>query len=1030
MPSNGESLEFLVNKYFSNSTESLLSELKFVWELSGSDWHGALMRAIENSSNPERFITSFSRYLKGLENIDHIILMGCEDDIFLRLLERVFSQSPFLTEVVLLYPNLPFETYCSSDLRRALSPQEWIRKLELPDFPQSNEEVISFLRDRGLVSFRGNRWIMDVFRNNLGWGYRKSLFRIAVRDIVFHQDVVSVAEDLSNLADALLQYVYQIFYCLYSFKYGVPQIQKEDFSVGVCRFVILAMGKLGGRELNFSSDIDLLFFYEGEGETTKGVTNREFFSWIGQELIQFFSGHTESGVIYRVDMRLRPYGKVGSLVETVSNAVEYYYQYGRAWERQALVKCRPCAGDISLGFEFLDSMRSFIFPKFFDDKTLEDVSRTKTLSEKHSIEQGRGFYDVKLGKGGIRDIEFTVQLLQMLNGGRTPSLRVTNTIEAINALAYEGYLQPFDADTLVRNYKFLREVEHILQIEYGTQKHQLPESPEILDEFARRLGYETGEAFLNVYLHKTNENREVLKNFLSAHATGNLWVYELISREPIEDEVGSKLKEFGFTSPEKAKELFISIVDGPSHNLNPLHVREIIIKVIPSLCTAFSKMKCPDASLERFCDQVLRIRMPGTLFSLFSENPNLCEIFVYLTSLAPSLSEIWLRNPGVLEVLFQGGVYNSIPSPSDLTGILGSMKKTVNPVSAHYRLKEEEFIRIAVGDILGWYSVPQVNEQLSQLAEVIVQDIAKEIIRSLYWNEESSELPFAIVGLGKIGGYEMTYGSDLDLIFVYDDEERVEDVINRLQVSGGSLPELFSKVASKIIEKLKQPTEFGTLYEVDPRLRPYGSKGVLAIGYSEFEEYYSSTAEIWEKLVLMKGRIIFSGDSDFSDRLERLLKSLAFSFDVSNEGIDRIEYLRSKNASLSSPNDLKKAEGGVAELELIVRFWQRMYADLSDKVKTPKVREAINALKYERGDLQEKWHFLSDTFDFYLKVLNRCRLYTGARNTIIPEDLPKDVIEMGFGNIDLFEELERRKNKIHEFYLFTLEEVRDWVKLK
>ncbi|MCX8064722.1 MAG: hypothetical protein N3G21_06060 [Candidatus Hydrogenedentes bacterium] len=1021
-------LESIINKHFSNSTESIISELKFLWELGDEGWREVFRSAIEDSSNSERFITSLSSYVKEYGSSELLIKEFCKDIEFLRLLERVFSQSPFLTEVALRYPNLPLHTYNSSDLRRSLSSQEWVERLNLPDFNLSEEDFISCLRERELISLRGDKWVVENLKQYLGWEYRKCLFRIAVRDIFLHQDVVSVAEDLSNLADGLLNSVFHIFYYMFSKKYGVPLVQKEGLSPSRCRFVILAMGKLGGRELNFSSDIDLLFLYEGEGETSKGISNREFFSWLGQDLIRFFSEHGESGIIYRVDMRLRPYGKSGSLVETIANAVEYYYQYGRAWERQALVKCRPCAGDLSLGFEFLESMRAFVFPKFFDDKTLEDVSRTKTLAEKYSIEQGRDVYDVKLGKGGIRDIEFTVQLLQMLNGGRSPSLRTTNTVDAINKLSLEGYLKPFEADTLIKNYKFLREVEHRLQVEYGTQKHRLPESLELLNEFARRLGYESGEAFLNVYLLKTDENRKILKNFLSAHATGNLWIYELISKEPITEELLNRMRGYRFENPEKAKEFFVSLVDGPPHNLNPLHVRETVIKVIPNLCVAFSKMKSPDASLERFCSQVLKIRMPGILFSIISENPSLCEVFVNLTSLAPSLSEIWLRNPGVLEVLFQGGLQDVVPLVSDLKEILEAMKNTVSPSSAHYRLKEEEFIRIATGDLLGWYTVYQVNEQLTHLAEVILNDITKEELDNFTWIKELTELPFAIIGLGKIGGYEMTYGSDLDLVFVYDDSEKGKNFFEELQEKGYSPVEFFSKVASKIIERLKQPTQFGSLYEIDSRLRPYGSKGVLAIGYSEFEEYYSSVAEVWEKLALMKGRVIFSGSTEFSSRLEGRLQTLAFSFDLTSEDIERAEYLRAKSINLSPPEDLKKAEGGLAELELIIRWWQRMYSESSFKVRTQRVREAINALANEKNDLIENWNFLLDTFDFYLKVLNRYRLFTGARNTLIPENLPQDVIEMAFGEIDLFKELVKRREKVHRFYLLTLGEVRTWVK--
>lgn len=1024
----------MLDKYFFNAGKNIKDDLFFLYRLGGDDdkWINIFSEVIEESSNPERFIVGFVNYVRVFNSVELLVRKCLEDKRFLRLFERVFSQSPFLGELIIKYPELPFGTYGSKDINRVLTSDEWIDSLNLPINFQSEEEVISYLRERGLISLQGGRYDLKPLMDYLRWGYKKCLFRIAVRDIVFHQDVVSVAEDLSNLADGLLGMVYKVFYSLYSSRYGKPQIFREGSFSPECRFVILAMGKLGGRELNFSSDIDLLFLYEGEGETQKGISNREFFSWLCQDLIRFFSEHTEAGIIYRVDMRLRPYGKVGSLVETISNAVEYYYQYGRAWERQALVKCRPCAGDSSLGIEFIERMRPFVFPKFFDDKTLEDISRTKALAERHSLEQGKGVYDVKLGKGGIRDIEFTVQVLQMLNGGRSESLRVTNTIEAIRNLAMEGYLKVFDADTLIRNYKFLREVEHRLQIEYGTQKHQLPESKELLDEIAKRLGYSSGEAFLNIYLHRTAENRKILENFLSFHAAGNLWVYELISKGQMDEELYARLREYRFKNAERAKELFVSLVDGPPNNLNPLHIRESVIKIIPSLCEQLSRMKDPDLALERFCYQMLKIPMPGAVYSILNENVNICKVFVYLTFFAPSLSDIWLRNPGVLEVLFEGDTYTRVPTKEDLKNILESMKRSANPLSAHYRLKDEEFVRIATGDILGNYSVFDVGRQLTQVAELILQDIAEDTLNEFMGLGGGVDVSFAILGLGKIGGGEMTYGSDLDLVFVYDDISYCKNGMLGRGLSGVSMPEFFSRVASRIIERLKQPTQFGSLYDVDPRLRPYGSKGILAISLNQLKDYYEHEAEIWEKMALMKARVVFERGTILG-KVQSLINKCAFNFPVSMEDIQRSEEIRLKMVHQSSHDNLKKSEGGIAELEYSVRWWQRLKIDECPELATPSVVKALDFLSKIIPEKIGKWQFLKETFETYLKIINRCRLFTGARSStlsseilgLIPELLP----EISFVPTP-YKYLENLKEEVHQFYLETLGVVQEWVKSK
>ncbi|HOV33383.1 MAG TPA: bifunctional [glutamate--ammonia ligase]-adenylyl-L-tyrosine phosphorylase/[glutamate--ammonia-ligase] adenylyltransferase [Candidatus Hydrogenedens sp.] len=1026
---NKESIQKILNKL----TNSVHEDLNFLYSISLQDWQNKLDSLICETSNPERVIVYLTQFIKKLSEQNLSIHKYLQNQKSLRLFERIFSQSPFLSETVINNPEYLDELLADTTLSRALTKHEWLSKLGW-NKNLSSAELMEYLISNQFITPKKD-WDLKKIMNHLRKLHKKALLRITTRDIVEHQEVKSIAEDLSSLADAHLEICLNLNYVFLEQKYGIPinysEIEQKNIP---SRFVIMGLGKLGGRELNFNSDIDLIFVYDGDGETQGGIngqiTNREFYSKLGEYIIKFLSEHTEEGMIYRVDMRLRPYGKVGALAESLSNSVEYYYQYGRAWERQALVKCRPCAGDINLGNEFLEMMRPFVFPKFFDDKTLEDIHQTKLMVEKQVAEQGQTNYEVKLGRGGIRDIEFTVQLLQLLNGGRHPELRMTNTIEAIYQLMEKGYLKPFDAETLMNNYCFLREVEHRLQIEYGTQKHTLPQKTNELDEFARRLGYTSGESFWRIYKEKTQEVRTILEQFVAVKSSGNLWVYDLVSAQSEGKEGLNKLKSLGFENVEKARDMFRELANGPEQSPHSLHVRENFIEIIPFLCEEFKKTGSLDTALEQFYSQVSRLLVPGVVYSLLKENHNLCSFFVTLTSRAPALAEIWIKEPSIIEIFLQEELIDEKSTADYLSSLLQQLKKSVFPESAHYRLKDSEWLRIALGDLLDKFTIEEVCEQLTLLAEVILQDIMDESLIEVEKKNGNPPLPFAILGLGKIGGGEMTFGSDLDLIFVMDDTypndstEKYDDKISPV--------EYFSDVSSRIIKRLKEPTNFGILYDIDTRLRPYGSKGVLVITLTQLKEYYEYTADIWEKMALMKARVV-AEKGTFAVNLQETIKNLSFYCSISVEDIKRSEEIRLKMVQQTNPNNLKKSEGGIAELEYAVRWWQRMKVEQCPQLATPSVIRALNILNKLYSEQSQQWTFLKETFDIYIKILNRHRLFTGIRSSTLSEQtlqfLPQLLPEVNLSPSPI-EFLNNTKNKVHQFYVKTLQEVKQWLNKK
>ncbi|MEK7794256.1 MAG: hypothetical protein AAB353_06990, partial [Candidatus Hydrogenedentota bacterium] len=343
---------------------------------------------------------------------------------------------------------------------------------------------------------------------------------------------------------------------------------------------------------------------------------------LGERIIGALTEQSAEGQMYRVDMRLRPHGHMAPLAASMATTLEYFEAHGQAWERQALVRARAIAGDKGLGESFLEQTRPFVFPRYFDDVLLEDIRRIKERMEAEVSRRGETDREVKLGRGGIRDIEFTVQILQLLNGGRIEELRTPGTLDAIDALGRHGLLKPFEALTLARNYSFLRRVEHRLQIEGAQQVHVLPESPEALDDFARRLGYESGEAFFRLYREHAEDDRAILEQFFAAKGGGYLWLDELLAPDAEAREGLERLRTMGFADAEGARETLLDLCIGSDRRPNSAHVRQRFREIAPALLRAAIKTADADAGLLQLGQLVGNIGAPGALFDIIGDGPS------------------------------------------------------------------------------------------------------------------------------------------------------------------------------------------------------------------------------------------------------------------------------------------------------------------------------------------------------------------------------------------------------------------------
>jgi len=569
---------------------------------------GGLARALALSADPDAALLGLGRFLDASPARDEELGRMAAEPRYAELACTIFDQSHFLTDIVCRRPEHMAWLWEEAPLDRARSRDDMAAAMQ------------AAARDADSTAACG----LALRRVR-----QREILRIAVRDIHVRAPLPSVAEDLSNLADAALEAALERIRPELEERFGRPVCTDSAGEARAIDFAVIALGKLGGRELNFSSDIDLLFIYTEEGATTGGrspaLDTAEFFQKLGEQVIRLVSEQTAEGLLFRVDMRLRPYGRMSPLALSLDAALDYYSRYAQPWERQALIKARPAAGGLDLGSRFVEETRPLVFPRYFDDATLEAIRDIKQQTEAQTADRGETDHEVKLGRGGIRDIEFTVQTLQMLNGGRMPELQTPSTLPAIDALGRRGHLTAFEATTLASNYVFLRQVEHRLQIEGSVQRHVLPSVPDKLEGFARRLGYASGTSFMADFQDRTEATRAILERFLASEGSGQLWTYDLLSAHS-EGHVGTaRLADYGFRDPEKARRELLALSAGTEAQPHPLHVRQQFAAIVIHLLEALAASPDPDGSLVRLGRILANLRAPGAVYETVKGNPAHCR---------------------------------------------------------------------------------------------------------------------------------------------------------------------------------------------------------------------------------------------------------------------------------------------------------------------------------------------------------------------------------------------------------------------
>ncbi len=818
--------------------------------------------------------------------------------------------------------------------------------------------------------------------------------RIGARDLMPSVSVEETVRELSALADAALDAAYRFARAEVERDYGVLHLPESGQAN---RFAILGMGKLGGGELNFSSDIDVIFLYESdEGESAGGArgksTPREFFSAVARKIIHAMGQVSEEGFVFRIDLRLRPMGNSGPLVQSVGSSMLYYESWGQCWERAALIKARPAAGDLDLGKEFLREVEPFIYRRYLDYTTVEELRHLKLRIENELLSPAEKERNLKLGYGGIREIEFFTQALQLVNGGYVPAVRGPSTLPALARLAEHRLISPRERDLLTDAYRFLRQAEHKVQIVQEAHAHSIPQSADEERAFARRLGYRAkGKAserglFWRDHARHTKNVRKIFDRLFygaqkereadAASATGLVW-NDLDRRELVTKELG----RLGFKNPELSYDNLLAVRDGETY-APPSPKRLKVMRALgPALLVELARSGAPDQALANLARFSHSIGGRTGFLTLLAENPHTLRLLTTLFADSQFLTDLFLNRPELIDTLIRADLTRIEKSRGEM---LGELRRALDEsadfedrLNALRRYKNEEFIRIGLHDLGGAIELMQALAQLSDLADACVEG-ALEIACAELAQKHGAVAGgrFAVIGGGKMGGRELDYNSDLDLIFIYDAPEEAQSRGG----PQGKLPahDYYVRLGQKLIACLAAPTEEGIAYRIDMQLRPSGKSGPLVSSLGAFREYHNSSSLLWERQALIKTRCV-AGDPSLGKEAEHIAAAFAYGSSLDAQGIAEIHHLRMRMERELAREDsthfnLKKGRGGLVDIEFITQMLQLTHGHRLAAVRRRGTVEALRALHDEKILKRGEFRLLAEGYLFLRRVDHRLRL--------------------------------------------------------
>ncbi len=840
-------------------------------------------------------------------------------------LPRVWGYSRFIAQSCIRYPGQFDALLRSGDLQHVRAEADYIEMVRVAIAPAT---TLDELGDR-LRSLR--RWEM---------------VRIAWRDLAGWAALDETLADLSRLACAIVDQTLGRLHQWQCEEIGRPLGRHTGHAQ---HMVVLGMGKLGAGELNFSSDIDLIFAFPEDGEIAGGrvvLSNEEFFVRLGRALVNILEQSNEHGRVYRVDMRLRPFGSTGPLAMSFEGLEAYYQAHGRQWERYAMIKARVVAGDTGAGDGLMKILRPFVYRRYLDFSSFDELRAMKQRIESEVRRKGME-HNIKLGAGGIRAVEFIGQAFQLIRGGREIELQERPIQQVLKRLADSGYLPRHVVDELIAAYRFLRRVENRLQEYDDEQTHTLPVQSADRERLALSMGHASAADFEN---ELTRHMRHVHGHFeqLIAMPQADQGVGEDSGLAAVwhgrfdVEKSQAALAQAGYDDVGEVTRLLTQLRNGSAFRaLTPQgHAR--LDQLMPLLLAAVAKARHPAVTLQRLLRLIETIARRTTYLSLLVEHPLALSQLVKLAAASPWISQLLLRSPILLdELLDPRTLYAPLDRQSLVAEIVQMLERVPgNDLEAQMEalrlFRQTNVLRVAAADVAGVYPLMVVSDHLTEIATVSLQQVL-----GLAWRHVAAKFGnprlrvdgaeraagFIVVAYGKLGGIELGYGSDLDLVFIHDDTGDIPQTSGPVVIDNATF---FVRLGQRIIHMMHTATSAGVLYELDMRLRPSGASGLLATGINGFANYQRRQAWTWEHQALVRARVV-AGDEGLARRFDAIRDEvLSAPRDVDKlrgEVIDMRARMSAEHGSRDPGQfDLKQDEGGIADIEFIVQYGVLRYA--------------------------------------------------------------------------------------------------------
>jgi glutamate-ammonia-ligase adenylyltransferase len=834
----------------------------------------------------------------------------------LRELPGIWAMSEFAARVCLRDPNILIDLVESADLTTAYARNGYRERLQTAL--------------RGIASEADLHRALRRFRE-------REMLRIAWRDLSGRASVDAVLADLSCLADVMIDEALSWLYKELCTQMGTPLDSKGNAE----RMVVLGMGKLGGGELNFSSDIDLIFIFPEPGFTDADSpkSNEQFFTRLGRALIAALDQQTADGQCFRVDMRLRPYGESGPLAMSVPAMELYFVEQGREWERYALIKARVVAGDQAIGEELLDALSPFVYRKYFDYGALESLRDMKAMIARE-VKRRRLADNVKLGRGGIREIEFIAQAFQLIRGGQEPALRERALQPVLGYLADQALIPAHAQQDLTKAYRYLRVIENRIQAMHDRQAHDLPTDP--LDQ--ARLVLAMGAADWDELVETLNDwRRRVQGHFDQVFVAPQQEDEAEQSDEPdftdiwhglLDEQTGKNvLSEQGFADSAAALSHIERFRDGSRVRSLSDQGHTRLDRLMPMLLAAVASADNPDAVIDRLITLLEGIVRRTAYLALLNEHPLAVSQLVRLVDGSPWIARYLALHPMLLdELLDPRTLYAPLSREALITEVTarlgtadaGDLEQQMEILR---QFKQTQVLRVAAADLAGAIPVMLVSDYLTDIAEVLleqVQTLAWRHVSERYGEplrEDGEVASFGVVAYGKMGSLEMGYGSDLDIVFLHDPVPAGTATTGDKPVEPAVF---FARLAQRVIHILSTPTPGGILYEVDTRLRPSGQSGLLTTSLSAFADYQRERAWTWEHQALVRARMIV-GSPALKAGFAQVRREILTRRRDRVALIEQVRKMRERmrrelGSSASQAFDLKQDRGGIADIEFMVQY--------------------------------------------------------------------------------------------------------------